>query len=186
MVLFRIILDLHNFDFLQKNIVNKNKKKAKYILEYYKALGKMIVYFHNSDINNTRQYMKKYYEPYIKLNKNLFVFRDIPDNISIKNILNKIFPPSLELDIEFTMNPIFEKKAIKTFSKLVNNKDNNITNYKDLRILYYSTKITNFVNNLNNTFTSHFLWNNFIEKYKIKTKYIPNITVNSTSVLSLN
>ncbi len=185
MVLFRVVLELHNFQELQEKLAIKNKKKANSILKFYKSLAKMIVFFNNKDIQETKQHIEDYYEPFIKLCKNLFVFRDATsDNDIVRQLLSDIFPPCLELDFEFKMHKVLEQKAVKDFAKT--NKIKYTTyNYKELRNLYYSTKITTFVSTLNNALHNNMMWQKFIEKKRVKTKYIPHISVSNTTVISL-
>jgi hypothetical protein len=177
------MLDLHNFNDLQNKI--KNKLKAKQILKFYKVLAKMIVFFNNTDIRNTQKHIQEYNEPYIKLRKNLFVFRDATSNNEIvQKMLSNIFPPSLEIDFEFKMDINLEQKAVNDFVKTFKIKPN--MSYKEMKKLYYSTKITNFINSLNDVLHDNIMWNKFIDKKCIKTKYVPNISITNSVILSLN
>ncbi len=184
--MFRVVLDLHNFQDLQEGSLIKNKEKANNILKFYKSLAKMIVFFNNRDIQKTRQHIEEYYEPYVKLYKNIFVFRDAnSDNDFVKSLLTNMFPPCLELDFEFKMHKVCERKAVKEFAKSIKVKFNT-HNYKELRNLYYSTKITTFVSTLNDALHNNMMWHRFINKKAIKTKYVPQISVSNTMVISLH
>lgn len=190
MVLFRVVLDLNNFQELH-DLQETNQQKAQKTLKFYKVLAKMIVFFHNKDINNTSRLFPEYNEPYLKLCKNLFVFRDATsDNTIIKDVIKSLFPPRIEIDFEFKIHPVNERKAVSEYYKTIKNrryknlisKNNSI----DIKKLYYSTKITNFINNLNNMLHSNDFWKIFCEKKLLETKYIPNITVSDSIIFSLH
>ncbi len=190
MVYFRVCLSLHNFLDAKENKITKNETKAQNIINFYKLLGKKVAFLYNLDIKTTTKYMNDYYEPLIKLRKNILVYKEANDqeNEALTDIVKKLFPPSIEIDFEFIMNKENEQLAIKEFKKSIRKhmkKEERVTTYKELRRLYYSTKITNFVKNLNSLITTDQLWNIHKEKYNIKTKYSPHIHVEDTTILSL-
>jgi hypothetical protein len=186
MVLFRVKLNLNNFEDVKNNRITANKEKATQILRFYKVLGKMIVYLHNSDNKTAKKHIKEYYEPNIKLLKNVFVFRDIDnlDNELMQTVFTSLFPPSIELDFKFKQHTILEKKAIDEFVKISGIKVKDHTPL-ELKTLYYSTKITNFITNLNNMLHKNEFWIIFTDKYGLKTKYIPNIDISDSCIYSL-
>ena len=188
MVRFRVYLHLNNIRKLQAIKDEKAKHKAKKILKFYKLLAKLIVYEHNKDIKLTQKNFKEYSEPLINIKKNIFVVSDVSENIAgnaLQSIIEKIYPPTIEIDFEFKISDSRESIAIKHFKKTFGN---SIVKHsaKDLRTLYYSTKIINFVNKLKNYFNSGIYWKIFQSKTQIKTHYIPNISLSDATVLSLH
>ena len=43
--------------------------------------------------------------------------------------------------------------------------------YRDLRTLYYSTKIVQFVNNVRSLINDNILWQSYVNRVELKTKY---------------
>jgi len=200
MVLFRVCLNLNNFEDVKENRITTNTKKAQLILDFYKVLAKIIVFLHNKDIKKTRKQFEEYHEPSLKLRKNIFVTRksENTENPIIQNIINNLFPPCIEIDFEFKINRLLEKKALHEFKKIIHNKsgvenrDINKKNngkshtYQELRNLYYSTKISSFINYLSYALNTNEFWLAFTKKHGLKTKYIPDISLNDSIVLSLH
>lgn len=192
MVMFRVCLNLNNFDELYKPYMMKNEKKLEKIVSFYKHLAKMIVSFHNDDIRQTRAIFEDYYEPYIKLKKNIFVTHSLNydqdseyKNDHIESLVQSLYPPLIELDFEFKIQIHLEKKGLKEFTEKLR-KENIHVKGKDIRSMYYSTKITNFITNLNVLLIDNNFWKIFLKESGIKTKYTPDITVEDTIVISLN
>jgi len=61
----------------------------------------------------------------------------------------------------------------------------NKKSYRELRALYYSTKIIQFVNRLRGLINDNTLWLRYANRTELKTKYKPNISVSDAAVLSL-
>lgn len=188
MVRFRVYLHLNNIRNLQAIKDSKVKHKAKKILKFYKLIAKLIVYEHNKDIKLTQRNFKEYSEPLIDIKKNIFVVSKISENSAghvLHSLIEKIYPPTIEIDFEFKISDASETIAIKHFKKTFGSPTVKHSN-KDLRTLYYSTKIINFVNKLNNYFSSGIYWKIFQSKTQIKTHYTPNISLSDATVLSLH
>lgn len=188
MVRFRVYLNLNNIKQLQSIQDSKAKNKANKILKFYKLLAKLIVYEHNKDIKLTQQQYKEYSEPFINIKKNIFVVSEIPENPAgqiLQTLIEKMYPPTIEIDFEFKISKRRENFALSQFKKdfgksLIKHSE------KELRTLYYSTKIINFVNKLKNYFNSGIYWKIFQSKTQIKTHYKPNISLSDATVLSLH
>lgn len=187
MVKFRISLDLFNY----KNISKKYRKKK--ILKYYKTLGNIIKDRYNSDVKQMNNI--KNYGPLIKIKKTIFNEPNISagktvkkntknKKVSLDSIMNTIFPPSMNIDIQYSMPPKREELAIKEFCKsyVINAKKD----YKDLRSMYYSSKILRFVVKLRELINDNILWQNYIEDNNIKTDYVPVISVSDAAIISLS
>ncbi len=188
MVRFRVYLHLNNIKKLQAIKDSKTKHKANKILKFYKLLAKLIVYEHNKDIKLTQKHYKEYSEPLINIKKNIFVVSEISEQgngQALQSLIEKIYPPTIEIDFEFKISQKREDMAIKYFKKAFGH---SITKHssKEIRTLYYSTKIINFVNKLKNYFNSGIYWKIFQSKTQIKTHYIPNISLSDATVLSLH
>ena len=188
MVKFRISLDLYNF----KNIKKKYRKKK--IIKYYKTLANIIEDNCNSDIKQTNS-IKRNYEPLIKIKNSIFNEPDINagkimkqhinnKKVSLKSIMNIVFPPSMNIDIQYTMPLKREELAIKEFCKsyMINAKKD----YKDLRSMYYSSKIVRFVVKVRELMNANVLWQRYMEDNNLKTDYVPLISVSDAAVISLS
>jgi len=185
MVKFRISLDLFNYN----NIKKKYRKKK--ILRYYKTLANIIKDKYNSDIKQTNSISKKNYGPLIKIKKTIFNEPDINagkkstknKKVSLDSIMRTIFPPSMNIDIQYTMSVKREELAIKQFCKsyMINAKKD----YKDLRSMYYSSKIVRFVVNLRELINDNILWQRYVEDNNLKTDYVPVISVSDATIISL-
>jgi hypothetical protein len=188
MVRFRVYLNLNNIKKLQSITDSKAKQKAKKILKFYKLLAKLIVYEHNNDIKLTQQTYNEYSEPLINIKKNIFVVSEIPDNPAghvLQSLIEKMYPPTIEIDFQFKISKRREHIALTQFKKDFGTSLTKHSN-KELRTLYYSTKIINFVNKLKNYFNSGIYWKIFQSKTQIKTHYKPNISLSDATVLSLH
>jgi hypothetical protein len=174
MVKFRISLNLHNF-----NDFNYSKHKTRKIITFYEALANQIKTIHNYDIKKTQRQFKDYCEPLIKIKKNIFIENEYGS--SIKEIC---VPPTIHIDLEFIMTSRREELALKRFYNDYKGSMKN-KSYIELRTLYYSTKIINFVNRLRNLINDNILWIHYINKVELKTRYTPNISVSDATVLSL-
>ena len=188
MVKFRISLDLFNY----KNIKKKYRKKK--ILKYYKTLGNIIKDRYNSDVKQMNTVYKKNYGPLIKIKKTIFNEPDIIEGkkvkestknkkISLESIMKTILPPSMNIDIQYTMSLKKEELAIKEFCKsyTINAKKD----YKDLRSMYYSSKIVRFVVKLRELINDNILWQGYMEDNNIKTDYVPVISLSDATIISL-
>ena len=178
MVKFRISLQLHNF-----TKSNKKTKDSK-INKFYKCLALLIKINHNCDIKQLQKQFQGYCERLIKIRKNMLIEtlpgRDNP----LCDIFDTIYPPTISIDIEFKMTSKREEVALKQFYKEYKHSMNK-KSYKELRMLYYSTKIINFVNNLRSLMNENVFWDNYTYFENLKTKYTPKITVSDATVLSL-
>ena len=173
MVKFRISIDLYNYN----NIKKKYRKKK--ILKYYKTLANIIKDRYNSDVKQTNS-IKRHYEPLIKIKNNIFNESDI----NAEKIMNIVFPPSMNIDIQYTMPLKREELAIKEFCKsyMINAKKD----YKDLRSMYYSSKIVRFVVKVRELMNANVLWQRYMEDNNLKTDYVPLISVSDAAVISLS
>ena len=57
--------------------------------------------------------------------------------------------------------------------------------YKDLRSMYYSSKIVRFVVKLRELINDNILWQGYMEDNNIKTDYVPVISVSDAAIISL-
>lgn len=182
MVKFRISLNLHNF----KHLSNKkySKEKAKKIVKFYKALAEIIKKTHNYDVKRTQKQFKEYCEPLINIRKNIFTESVADDKNPLAAFIDTICPPSIDIDIEFKMTSRREEIALRQFYK---DYKGSVTkcSYKELRTLYYSTKIIQFVNRLRGLINDDILWLRYANRKDLKTKYKPVISVSDAAVLSL-
>lgn len=182
MVKFRISLNLHNLNNLSDG--HYSKQKAQKILKFYKALAENIKKYHNCDIKRTQKQFKEYCEPLIKIRKNIFTETVADLNNPLSAFIDTLCPPSIDIDIEFKMNSTREEKALKQFYK--DYKGSVYKNsYKELRTLYYSTKIIQFMNRLRCLINDNILWLRYANTTELKTKYKPIISVSDAAVLSL-
>ena len=182
MVKFRISLNLHNF----KKCSNKkySDQKSKKIIKFYRALAQLIKLTHNCDVKRTQKQFKEYCEPLIKIRKNIFTEPIAEEGSPIAAFIDKICPPTIDIDIEFKMTSQREEIALKQFYKDYKGSMRN-KSYTELRTLYYSTKIISFVNKLRNLINDNVFWLHYISRSELKTKYNPVITVSDAAVLSL-
>jgi hypothetical protein len=182
MIKFRISLNLHNFN----NIHNKkySKSKTTTLLKFYKTLAKTIRILHNNDIKQTRRQFKEYYEPSIVIKRNIFTVTSVEEDNPISTIIDKICPPTIDIDVEFRMKPEHEKAALKQYHKEYEQSVKNM-NMKNIRTLYYSTKITHFMNRLRCLIDDNVFWDFYKKHNSIKTKYAPIMSISNVAVLSL-
>lgn len=182
MVKFQVSLNLHNY----KNLTNNkySEKKAKKIVKFYKAIAKLIQQFHNLDVKRTQKQFKEYSEPLVKISKNIFT-ETVPgvDN-PLASFLETVCPPTIDIQMEFHMTSRREELALRQFYKEYKGTMLN-KSYRELRTLYYSTKIIQFVNNLRSLINNNVLWLRYVNRAELKTKYKPIITVSDVTVLSL-
>ena len=183
MVKFRISLNLHNFTHLSEG--KYSKQKADKILKFYKALAQNIKKTHNYDVKRTQKQFKEYCEPLIKIRKNIFTETVAENENPLAAFIGTLCPPSIDIDIEFKMTSKREEIALKQFYKDYKGSMNKKT-YKELRTLYYSTKIIQFVNRLRGLINDNILWVRYINRAELKTKYKPVISVSDAAVLSLS
>lgn len=183
MVKFRISLKLHNF----KGISNKkySKEKTTKITKFYKIIAHIIKSIHNNEVKRTQQQFKDYYEPLIKIKKNIFTTIEPPKDFPLIAFIDTMCPPTIDIDIEFKMSSREEDSALRQFYKDYKGSVNR-KSYTELKALYYSTKIINFVNRLRCLINENVLWTRYRNIAELKTKYTPIITVSDTAVLSLN
>lgn len=183
MVKFRVSLNLHNFNNLSGKKYSKHK--AALINNFYTALANIIKSTHNCDIKRTQKQFKEYCEPLIKIRKNIFSKISVTDsNNPLSAFIDTLCPPTIEIDIEFKMSSKREEVALREFYKNYKGSMNN-KSYRELRTLYYSTKIIQFMNRLRNLINENVLWKRYINQESLKTKYQPVITVSDAAVLSL-
>ena len=182
MVKFRISLNLHNFKHFSES--KYSKQKVKKILKFYKDLGQLIKSTHNCDVKRTQKQFKEYCEPLIKIRKNIFTEMTAEDNSPLAPFIDTLCPPTIDIDIEFKMTSQREETALKQFYKDYRGSMNN-KSYKELRTLYYSTKIISFVNRLRSLINDNVFWIRYVNQVELKTKYKPVITVSDAAVLSL-
>jgi hypothetical protein len=182
MVKFRISLNLHNF----KNFSEGKypKQKVKKILKFYNALAQIIKTTHNCDVKRTQRQFKEYCEPLIKIRKKIFTETTAADDNPLGALIDTICPPTIDIDIEFKMTSQREEIALKQFYKDYKGSMNS-KSYKELRTLYYSTKIISFVNSLRSLINDNVHWIRYMKQEELKTKYKPVITVSDAAVLSL-
>jgi hypothetical protein len=182
MVKFRISLNLHNFKHFSQG--KYSKQKVKKILQFYKVLAQIIKSTHNCDVKRTQKEFKDYSEPLIKIKKNIFTETTAAEGNPLAAFIDTICPPTIDIDIEFKMTSQREEMALKQFHKDYKGSMNK-KSYKELRTLYYSTKIINFVNRLRGLINENVFWARYINQEELKTKYKPVISVSDAAVLSL-
>jgi hypothetical protein len=182
MVKFRISLNLHNFKHFSES--KYSKAKIKKILKFYKVLAQIIKSTHNCDVKRTQKQFKEYCEPLIKIRKNIFTETTAADDNPLAAFIDTICPPTIDMDIEFKMTSKREELALKQFYKDYKGSMNK-KSYKELRTLYYSTKIISFVNRLRSLINDNVLWIRYMNQEDLKTKYKPVISVSDAAVLSL-
>jgi hypothetical protein len=182
MVKFRITLNLHNFNHFSE--AKYSKQKVKKILKFYKALAQLIKSTHNCDVKRTQKQFKEYCEPLIKIRKNIFTETTAEEGNPLAAFIGTICPPTIDIDIEFKMTSQREELALRQFYKDYKGSMNK-KSYRELRTLYYSTKIINFVNRLRILIKDNVHWVRYMNESELKTKYKPVITVSDAAVLSL-
>ena len=182
MVKFRISLSLHNFKNFSRG--KYSKQKVKKILHFYKVLAQIIKSTHNCDVKRTQKEFKDYSEPLIKIKKNIFTETTAAEGNPLAAFIDTLCPPTIDIDIEFKMTSQREEMALKEFYKNYKGSMNN-KSYRELRTLYYSTKIINFVNRLKGLINENVFWARYINQEELKTKYKPVISVSDAAVLSL-
>jgi len=182
MVKFRISLNLHNFKAFSEG--KYSKQKTKKILKFYKVLAEQIKITHNYDVKRTQKQFKDYCEPLVKVRKNIFTTFSAADDNPLAAIVDTICPPSIDIDLEFKMTPEREEVALKQFYKDYQGSMRK-KSYRELRALYYSTKIINFVNKLRELINDNILRMRYLNTTELKTKYKPIISVSDAAVLSL-
>lgn len=171
MVKFRVSLKLRNFD------------KSKKIITFYKTLAKIIKSSYNVEVRKRQKESNKYIQPLIKIKKSIFIEPTIDSSNPLHSLIHTVCPPKITIDIEFKITPKREEFALKRFYK--SDKSMNSKSYKELKALYYSTKIINFVNVLRGLLRYNTLWAQYTNKLKLKTEYEPDIDVSDALVLSL-
>ena len=119
----------------------------------------------------------------IKIKKSIFTEPNIDSSNPLHSLIHTVCPPKITIDIEFKITPKREEFALKRFYK--SDKSMNSKSYKELKALYYSTKIINFVNVLRGLLRYNTLWLQYTNELKLKTKYKPDIDVSDALVLSL-
>jgi len=174
MVKFRISLKLNNFD----------KSKNIKIIKFYKTLAKIIKSTYNIGVRKKQKQSDTYVQPLIKIKKHVFTESNIDSTNPLYSLIRATCPPKITLDIEFKLTQEREEFALKRFYK--NHNSMNSKSYKELKALYYSTKIINFVNTLRSLLSYNTLWLYYTNEIKLKTKYKPEIDVSDAIVLSLN
>jgi hypothetical protein len=182
MVKFRISLNLHNFKNLSKS--KYSEQKAKKIIKFYKAIAHLIKKSHNYDVKRTQKQFKEYCEPLIKIKKNIFTETIANNENPLSCLLDTLCPPTIDIDIEFSMTSKREELALRQYYKDYKGSVCN-KSYIELRTLYYSTKIIQFVNRLRSLINDNILWVRYTNRTELKTKYKPVITVSDAAVLSL-
>jgi len=182
MVKFRISLNLHNFKHFSEG--KYSKQKVKKIHQFYKVLAQIIKSTHNCDVKRTQKQFKEYSEPLIKIKKNIFTETTLTAGNPISAFIGTLCPPTIDIDIEFKMTSHREEIALKQFHKDYKGSMNN-KSYRELRTLYYSTKIINFVNRLKGLINENVFWLQYTNQEELKTKYNPVISVSDAAVLSL-
>jgi uncharacterized protein Veg len=183
MVHFRVSFDLHNFNVIYKNRNTdniQNAKKIKKIMRFYKRLAGVIVCEHNIEIEEIQKQYGDYYQPDIKIKKCTFVFPKMKINKS--QVIH--MTPRLDIDFKFKISSRSEKYAIKEFKKEMG-RQLTVKNNKELHNVYYSTQIIQFTNKLRSYIEKGVYWDLYTYTFPIKTKYVPNITLSNTAVLSL-
>ena len=158
MVKFRLSLKLHNFD--------KSKKST--IIKFYKTLAQIIKSTYNIHIKKKQKESKTFCEPFIKIKKHIFTKSNIDLLNPLYSLIHAVCPPKIIIDIEFKMTPKREEFALKRFYKNHNSMSNK--SYTELKSLYYSTKIINFVNVLRSLIRCNTLWLHYTNEIKLKTK----------------
>jgi hypothetical protein len=182
MIKFRISLRLYNYNDVPQG--QYSHIKIKKILKFYEAIGQIIKNTHNCNVKRTHEIFKEYYEPFIRIKKIIFIKPNIKLNNSIASFIDVLISPSLDLDLEFKMSAKEEELAIKQFHKDYKVSMKN-KSYRELRSLYYSSKIIQFVNRLRELVEDGVLWKHYINTTSLKTRYQPSIVVSDATVLSL-
>jgi hypothetical protein len=182
MVRFRISLNLHNIESLSTK--KYSKAKADKIFKFYKRIALIIQKNHNIDVKRTQIQFKEYCEPLIHIKKCIFTETDTSSDTQLASLISTICPPAIDIDIEFKMSSSREEIALKQFYKDYQPSIKRIS-YKELRNIYYSTKIIQFVNRLRGLINENVFWLHYLNKSSLKTKYKPIISVSDAAVLSL-
>ena len=161
MVKFLISLTLHNFETKPD------------IYTFYKSIFIIIKNIYNSSIKKNHR-LKDFYEPFIKIKKHIFKSKTIRSTYETN--------PKIINVIEFKMSREREELALEQFYK-----DYNMVHksYKELKTLYYSTKIIQFVTIVKGLISKNIVWTYYKNKMHLQMKYKPNITVSDAVVLSL-
>ncbi len=182
MVKFRISLRLYNYNDVSQGPYSQ--LKAKKILKFYEAIGQIIKSTHNCDVKRTHKLFKENHEPLIKIKKIIFTQPNITTDGPTASFLDTLLSPTMDLDLEFKMSGEEEEVALKQFYKDYKGSMKK-KSYKELRSLYYSSKIIQFVNRLRGLVEEGILWKRYINTTDLKTKYKPSMVVSDATVLSL-
>jgi hypothetical protein len=182
MVKFRISLRLYNYNDVSQGPYSK--LKAKKILKFYEAIGQIIKTTHNCDVKRTNKMFKENHEPLIKIRKIIFTKPEVELDNPTATFLDALLSPTMDLDLEFKMSGEEEEVALKQFYKDYKGSMKK-KSYKELRSLYYSSKIIQFVNRLRGLVEEGILWKRYLNSIDLKTKYKPSMVVSDTTVLSL-
>jgi|688.fasta_scaffold136029_4 hypothetical protein len=177
MVKFQISLRLHNYNDI--SLGKYSKLKTKKIQKFYQHLGKLIKNTHNGDVLRTRKIFKQYYEPLVKIDNIIFTE---PESDNPLDLL--VMFPTIDMSIEFKMKPEQEEQALKQFYKDYKGSMQK-KSYKELKSLYYSSKIIQFVDRLKVCVEDGMFWRRYTSTIGLKTKYKPSMALNNTAVLSL-
>jgi hypothetical protein len=110
MVKFRVSLNLHNYNI---NSGRYSKQKVKKIHSFYKTLAELIKSTHNCDVRRTQKQFKEYSEPLIRIRKNIFTTALRDQTLPV--LFQLIFPPTIDIDIEFKMTSEREETALRQF-----------------------------------------------------------------------
>jgi hypothetical protein len=177
MVKFQISLRLHNYNDISQG--QYSKLKAKKIEKFYQHLGKLIKTTHNSDVLRTRKIFKQYYEPLIKIDNIIFTQPESDNPLD-----SLVMFPTIDMSIEFKMKPEQEEQALKQFYRDYKGSMQK-KSYKELRSLYYSSKIIQFIDRLKELVEDGMFWRRYTNIIGLKTKYKPSMALTDTAVLSL-
>lgn len=194
-----------HFDDVKINMIRKMMARDsendmnKKIMMYYKKLGKIIAQEYNENNDKLNKLTGgAFIKPTITVvktkllsNKNLSsgsvdVNKSNTDKIAAQftdSILAAIVPPSIVVDFSFIMDKDAEKAAIKMFKKDSLGKDyTSGIKYSELKTLFYSTEIMNFVNDIKEMLQGKIYWKEYSKKNNIGKNFAPESEVGNIVV----
>ena len=187
MPLFQLVLD--DFNIIKAQKASK-KTQYKQISKFYENLAKAIVKRHNQGVKIAKSLVQEYPKPYLKLVKNSVHIenrkkevKDVDDTIDA--LVDAFTPPYIKVDLHMFMDKDDEKMAVKTFKREFKNDLDGVISFKELRTLYYSSEIANFVNTLKSVLHKNLIWKDYMKKFELDINYKPQTRVGVTTVLSL-
>jgi hypothetical protein len=185
---------------MARKMISRDSSDAmnKKIMMYYKKLGKLVAHEYNENnaklnkltngafVKPTISVIKTKLLSNNSLSSSLDSTKSNVDRIAAQftdSILAAIVPPSIVVDFSFNMEKDEEKVAIKLFKKesLAKGAAKGLK-YNELKTLFYSTEILNFVNDIKELLKDKIYWKEYTKKHVINKKFVPESEVGNIVV----